>query len=118
MHLIITEKHNTAKRIAQILSDGNAKQKKVNGVNTYEYPESRVIGLSGHILNVDFPLEYNNWSDVEPQELIGAKIVLVPTQKKIISALQKLAKLCRLNTSCTRVGVMNLACWTTISRSS
>jgi DNA topoisomerase-1 len=92
MHLIITEKHSTAKRIAQILSDGNAKQKQVNGVNTYEYPEARVIGLSGHVLNVDFPPEYNNWSNVEPQELIGAKIVLVPTQKKIISALQKLAK--------------------------
>ncbi|MFC1787468.1 DNA topoisomerase I [Halobacteriota archaeon] len=92
MHLIVTEKHNTAKRIAQILSKGNAKQKKVDGVDTYEYPESRVIGLSGHILNVDFPPEYNNWSDVEPQELIGAEIVLVHKQKKIISALQKLAK--------------------------
>ncbi len=92
MHLIITEKHNTAKRIAQILSNGNAKQKKVNGVNAYEYPEARIIGLSGHILNVDFPPEYSDWSDIEPQELIRAKIVLVPTQKKIISALQKLAK--------------------------
>ncbi|MDI6859785.1 MAG: DNA topoisomerase I [Methanocellales archaeon] len=92
MHLIITEKHSTAKRIAQILSDGKAKQKKLNGVNVYEYPDTKVIGLSGHIVNVDFPPEYNNWSDVDPQELIGADIILVPTQKKIISALRKLAK--------------------------
>ncbi|MDD3421496.1 MAG: DNA topoisomerase I [Methanocellales archaeon] len=92
MHLIITEKHSTAKRIAQILSDGKVENKKVEGINIYEYPNTRVVGLSGHILNVDFPPEYNNWSDVEPQELIGADIILVPTHQKIISALQKLAK--------------------------
>jgi len=92
MHLVITEKNSTAKRIAQILSDGKAKQKKVNGVNVYEFDDKKIVGLVGHILSIDFPKKYNDWSKVEPHELIDAEIVQVPTQKKIISALKKLAR--------------------------
>ncbi|UZE91728.1 MAG: DNA topoisomerase I [Methanosarcinales archaeon] len=92
MHLIITEKNSTAKRIAQILSDGKAKQRKTNGVNVYEFDGKKIIGLVGHILSIDFPKKYNDWSKVEPHELIDAEIIQVPTQKKVISALKKLAK--------------------------
>ncbi|MCD5409407.1 MAG: DNA topoisomerase I [Methanocellales archaeon] len=92
MHLIVTEKNNAAKRIAQILSKGSAEQKKIDGVNIYEYDDSTIIGLSGHIVTVDFPDKYNNWSEVEPHELIEAEIISIPVQKKIISVLKKLAK--------------------------
>ncbi|ATZ61025.2 MAG: DNA topoisomerase I [Methanosarcinales archaeon Met12] len=92
MHLIITEKNNTAKRIAQILSKGSVEQKKIDGVNIYEYDDSTIVGLSGHIVTIDFPDRYNNWSEVEPHELIEAEIISIPVQKKIVNVLKKLAK--------------------------
>ncbi|MHC1585542.1 MAG: DNA topoisomerase I [Candidatus Syntropharchaeia archaeon] len=92
MEYIITEKNSTARRIAQILSGGKAKQKKIEGINVYQFDGRAVIGLSGHILGIDFPQEYNRWEDVDAQDLVNAEVVTVPLQKKIISALKKIAK--------------------------
>ncbi|HID26285.1 MAG TPA: DNA topoisomerase I [Methanosarcinales archaeon] len=92
MHLIITEKHSTAKRIANILANNKPIKNRVNGVDTYEFDDKVVIGLSGHIVNLDFPPEYNNWQKVESRDLIYADVIKIPTQKKIVSALKKLAK--------------------------
>lgn len=92
MEYIITEKHNTAKRIAGILSDGNLKNRKIGGIDAYEFEGKIVMGLSGHIVGADFPEKYRNWSGVDPGELIDSEIVTVPTQKKFITALKKIAK--------------------------
>jgi DNA topoisomerase-1 len=92
MHLIITEKHNTAKRIASILAPKKPEQVRVNGVDTYQWENKIVMGLSGHVVSVDFPKEYNNWQSVDSKELIYAEIITTPTQKKIVSALRKLGK--------------------------
>ena len=75
MHLIITEKHDTAKRIAAILSDKKPDKERVNGVDSYNFNETTVIGLSGHIVEVDFPKEYNNWQKTDLQNLIRADIL-------------------------------------------
>ncbi|MDX1745763.1 MAG: DNA topoisomerase I, partial [Halobacteriales archaeon] len=91
MDLIVTEKNNVARRIAEIRSGGSASIRKVNGVNTYSWGDRRVIGLSGHVVGVDFPHEYRDWNDVEPSSLIHAEIVKRPTQKHIVDALQELA---------------------------
>ncbi|MHC1593124.1 MAG: DNA topoisomerase I [Methermicoccaceae archaeon] len=92
MHLIITEKHNTAKRIAHILSDGGAAHKKVEGVDTYSFDGHVVVGLRGHVLGLDFPEKYRSWQATDARELIGAQVVHVPIQKSYIKALQKLSK--------------------------
>ncbi|MDW7732404.1 MAG: DNA topoisomerase I [Methanolobus sp.] len=96
MHLIIAEKHIAAKRIAHILAQDKLKQVRVSGVDTYEFgPEEDkkiFIGLSGHIVKLDFPKAYNNWQKVEAKELIGAEIITASTQVKIVSALKKLGK--------------------------
>lgn len=92
MHLIITEKHNTARRIAAILSDGKTKRRRIGGVDTYEWDDTRIIGLSGHVMGVDFPKKYTNWSDTIPRELASAEVVNIPTNKKIVSALRKAGK--------------------------
>jgi DNA topoisomerase I len=91
MHLIVTEKNITARKIAQILM-GSAKEKKVDGVSVYEGDDTAVIGLSGHIVNIDFPTEFNNWQDTAPKELIWAETEMRFTQKKIATALKKLAR--------------------------
>lgn len=92
MELIITEKDNAARRIADILSGESADAERKNGVNVYKWGGKRCIGLSGHVVGVDFPDEYNDWRDVEPVELIDAPIEKKATKENIVSTLRVLAR--------------------------
>ncbi|MDY6818240.1 MAG: DNA topoisomerase I [Halobacteriales archaeon] len=92
MELIVTEKENVARRIADILSDGTASTEQVRGETIYKWGGKRVIGLSGHVVGVDFTEEYSDWTDVEPADLIDAEVVKRPTQESIVNALQALAE--------------------------
>lgn len=92
MELIITEKDNAARRIADILSGETAQTERKNGVNVYKWGGRRCIGLSGHVVGVDFPSEYSDWRDVEPVELIDAAIEKHPTQENIVRTLRTLAR--------------------------
>ena len=92
MELIVTEKDNAARRIADILSDGGAAAERRNGVNVYRWGDTRCVGLSGHVVGVDFPPEYADWRDVRPVELTEAEVVKTPTQENIVRTLQELAE--------------------------
>ncbi|WP_135805669.1 DNA topoisomerase I [Halorussus marinus] len=92
MELIITEKDNAARRIAAILSGESAEAERRNGVNVYKWGGKRCIGLSGHVVGVDFPDEYNDWRDVEPVELIDAPIEKKATKENIVRTLRLLAR--------------------------
>ncbi|WP_435098048.1 DNA topoisomerase I [Halarchaeum sp. P4] len=91
MELIITEKDNAARRIADILSEGGASTERSGGVNVYKWGGRRCVGLSGHVVGVDFPPEYSDWRDVEPAELAYAPVTKTPTQESIVNVLQRLA---------------------------
>ena len=93
--LIITEKDNAARRIADILSGDSATADREQGVNVYKWGGKRCIGLSGHVVAVDFPQEYSDWRDVEPIELIDAPIEKNPTKQNIVTTLKKLARRAR-----------------------
>ncbi|RUM35274.1 MAG: DNA topoisomerase I, partial [Archaeoglobus sp.] len=91
--LIITEKHNTAKRIASILFKDVKTEKKYN--TTYYYSPSNkayVVGLKGHIAELDFPEKYNNWKKVPIRDLIRAELVKNIKEKKIARLLKEIAK--------------------------
>ncbi|WP_254767319.1 DNA topoisomerase I [Salinilacihabitans rarus] len=92
MELIITEKDNAARRITDILSGGSMDASRENGVNVYEWGGKRCVGLSGHVVGVDFPPEYSDWRDVEPVELIDAEIEKTPTKENIVATLRILAR--------------------------
>lgn len=100
MRLIISEKDNAAQRIATVLSGGGFETEKINGVKTYRLKGSRegfsgdtaVVGLRGHIVNIDFPEGYDDWNSVEPRELVDAPMERVVTGTKIANALKKLGK--------------------------
>jgi DNA topoisomerase-1 len=92
MHLIVTEKNITAKKIAQILFGNTYKEGKVEGIPVYASDNTQIVGLSGHIVNIDFPEQYNNWSVTQPRELIRAETEVRYTHKKIGTALKKLSK--------------------------
>ena len=76
MRLIVTEKNNSAKKIAEILSGGTAKEGASFKTPYYTWDETdgpqMTIGLKGHVLNPAFPESYNNWQETNPRDLIDA----------------------------------------------
>jgi DNA topoisomerase-1 len=92
VELVVTEKDNAARRISEILSDGSYGTDRRNGVNVYRWGDRRCIGLSGHVVGVDFPPEYDDWRDVEPVELVSADVTKRPTKENIVRTLQELAR--------------------------
>src|SRR5215218_10694018 len=96
MRLIVTEKNNSAKRIAEILSGGAAKEGSSYRTPFYEWADSAgdhmTIGLKGHVLNPAFPESYNNWQQTNPRDLIDADLINEPTDKNVVRALKKVAK--------------------------
>ena len=93
--LIVTEKFNAAVRIATILSDGKAKRTNVEGTSVFEFSQGedrvRVVGLRGHIINLDYPEALNDWARVDLKELVWAEPQKVVTAGKIGAALKQLA---------------------------
>ncbi len=76
--LIIAEKADAARRISYFLSDGGSKQKKAKGLSYIEFGEGDrtvVIPLSGHIIEIDFPKELNDWKSVNLSTLVDSKIL-------------------------------------------
>jgi len=96
MRLIVTEKNNSAKKIAEILSDGQAKADKVYKVPFYTWSdgdgEQMTIGLKGHVMNPAFPDGYSNWQQTDLHELIDADLIKEPTDKNVVRAIRKVAK--------------------------
>jgi DNA topoisomerase-1 len=96
MRLIITEKNNSAKKIAEILSGGEAKADAAYKVPFYTWSDGEgaqtVVGLKGHVMGVAFPEGYSNWQQTDLHELIEAPLVPEPTDKNVVKAVRKLAK--------------------------
>ncbi|HSL00896.1 MAG TPA: DNA topoisomerase I [Rubrobacteraceae bacterium] len=96
MRLIISEKANAAKKIAQFLSEGAVKDGKHRSVPhhtfTWKGEECVSVGLKGHVLNPEYPEKYSNWQKVEPSELIDAEILKNVSEKGVAEAVRSLAK--------------------------
>src|SRR5919112_1865764 len=96
MRLIISEKANAAKKIAQILAEGPVKEGKHRSVPhhtfTWKGEECVSVGLKGHVLNPEYPEEYSNWQKVEPSELIDAEILKAVSEKGVAEAVRSLSK--------------------------
>ena len=96
MRLIITEKNNSAKKIADILSGGSAKAEATYKVPYYTWSdgdgEQTAVGLKGHVMGIAFPEGYSNWQQTDLHDLIDAELVPEPTDKNVVKAIRKLAK--------------------------
>jgi DNA topoisomerase-1 len=104
MHLIIAEKNISAHRIAAILArKERLKESRETGVQVYRFDDCAVLGLRGHVVEVDFESGYSDWRSKErtPRSLIDAGIIKVPTEQKIVSLLQRLASKADLVTIAT-----------------
>ncbi|MGI6472275.1 MAG: DNA topoisomerase I [Candidatus Methanomethylophilaceae archaeon] len=93
--LIITEKANAARRISTILSDGKSSTRKLGGASVISFVADGsnydVISLRGHILELDYPKEYNDWSASPPTELVYAPQVKNVKVKSILNNIKDLA---------------------------
>jgi len=98
MRLIVTEKNNSAKKIAEILgaASGGPTTDKSFKVPYYTWTdadgEQMSIGLKGHVLGPAFPEGYSNWQKTDLHELIDAELVKEPTDKNVVKAIKKVAK--------------------------
>jgi len=91
----VTEKFNASVRIATILSGGKSKRAYVEGTPVFEFTQGddrvQVVGLRGHIINLDYPDALNDWARVDLKELVWAEPQKVVTAGKIGAALKTLA---------------------------
>jgi len=96
MKLIISEKSIAGKRIAEILSQGIISVSAQEKAQLFEFKkegkEFEVIPLKGHIVEVDFPVQYHKWIGTDVRELVFAPIEYKGTEKAIIALLKKKAK--------------------------
>ena len=96
MRLIISEKANAAKKVAQFLAEGPVKDGKHRSIPhhtfTWKGEECVSVGLKGHVLNPEYPEEYSNWQKVEPSSLIDAEIRKSVSEKGVAEAVRSLAK--------------------------
>ena len=96
--LIITEKANAARRISTILSDGKSRSSTNGGVTTISFEkdgdEYIVISLRGHIIEIDYPKEYNDWGATPPAELVYAPQVKTVKVKSILASLKEIGNDC------------------------
>ena len=97
MRLIVTEKNNSAEKIAKFLSGGSASSDKTFKVPYYTWTDAngeqhRTIGLKGHVLGPAFPEGYSNWQKTDLHDLIDADLIKEPTDKNVVKAIKKAAK--------------------------
>ena len=75
--LVICEKNSAASRISYLLSNGDQNKKYYSKIPYFELKREGedyiVVGLRGHILEYDYPKEYNNWSKIDEEELINVE---------------------------------------------
>jgi DNA topoisomerase-1 len=95
--LIISEKEIAARRIASILSRGAAKRTNIARVPVHRYTDDSgrdvaVVGLRGHVFNLDYPSKLNNWFSISPRNLIDVEPVKVEEAPHIVEALRQLSR--------------------------
>lgn len=92
--LVITEKANAARRISTILSDGKSHSKSNGGVTVISFTnngdEYDVVSLRGHIIELDYPEQYNDWSASSPVDLVYAPQVKKIRVKSIVNTIKNL----------------------------
>ncbi|PLJ78148.1 DNA topoisomerase [Infirmifilum sp. SLHALR2] len=95
--VIVAEKPAVALAFARFLGEGGYRKVLVEGVPAYVFQYRREnhlsIGLIGHILDFDFPKEYNKWNSIDPKQLFFVTPIQVVREGayKYVRALRKLA---------------------------
>lgn len=96
MKLVICEKNIASRRIAYILSGGKVKTFHLGKIPVYSFTKNNepwnIIGLKGHIINLDYPSSFNQWTKISPDKLIEVEPCKNISEKRIAFALKTLVK--------------------------
>jgi DNA topoisomerase-1 len=96
--VIVAEKPGVARAFALYLSGGRYELRKVAGVPVYVFKQGESlhasVGVRGHLMDFDFPREYNSWRRVDPLKLFEVEPVRVVREgmENYVKALQALAR--------------------------
>ena len=94
--LVVAEKFNTALRIAIVLSDGRMKRTRIGGTNVFEFerPDGTytVVGLRGHIVELDYPEEFKEWTLEGLPHLLETPPLKRVTETGIVTTLQSIVR--------------------------
>jgi DNA topoisomerase I len=93
--LVTTEKFNTALRIAVVLSDGKMERERRGPVAIFRFEKEgqpwAVVGLRGHIVELDYPKEFQSWDLATLPKLLEATPLRSVTEPAIVETLRSLA---------------------------
>lgn len=93
MRLIVTEKAIAGKRISDILAKTKITEKRSgDGPPAWEFNNTVVVPLSGHVMDVGFDDKYSSWKNTDVVDLAKAKIIYKHTRADILDILKKYAK--------------------------
>lgn len=94
--LVVAEKFNTALRIAVVLSDGRMKRSRIGGTNVFQFdrPDGpwSVVGLRGHIVELDYPKELAEWDLATLPKLLATTPLKRVTEGGIVGALESIVR--------------------------
>ncbi|MEM2185611.1 MAG: type IA DNA topoisomerase [Thermofilaceae archaeon] len=96
--VIVAEKPGVARAFAVYLAESRPSITEISGARVYTFRrDDRIwasIGIRGHLMDFDFPPEYNKWHSVDPLVLFKLKpaMTLREGMLKYVKALQQLAK--------------------------
>ena len=94
--LVVTEKFSTALRIAVVLSDGRMRRNRVAGTPVFEFERGgapwAVVGLRGHIVELDYPKELAEWSLEGLPRLVDAVPLKRVSEPGIVRALEEIVR--------------------------
>ncbi|MCI4358715.1 MAG: DNA topoisomerase I [Thermoplasmata archaeon] len=94
--LVIAEKFNTALRIAIVLSDGRMQRLRIGGTNVFRFERSdgqyAVVGLRGHIVELDYPPEFAEWNLASLGRLLETEPLKRVTELGIVGTLQEIVR--------------------------
>jgi DNA topoisomerase-1 len=94
--LVVTEKFNTALRIAVVLSDGRMRRERIGGTNVFRFdrPEGpfAIVGLRGHIVELDYPSELSHWNLADLPRLLETPPLKRVSEAGIVGTLQGIVR--------------------------
>jgi len=96
--VVVAEKPGVARAFATYLADDKYSSMEISGVRVYTFKRGghlwASVGIQGHLMDFDFPPEYNRWRGVDPTELFRVHPIRVVREgmAKYVRALQWLAR--------------------------
>lgn len=92
--VVIAEKYSVAERIAYYLSEGKFKRVSKKGIAYFTFRRNDddyfVIGLKGHIVELDYPEKYRNWTREDLEKLINIEPLKIEKFKSLINTLKEI----------------------------